>query len=42
LQAAIFNVVLAGGDISSGWVRRRDSLVPEDLKAFASHGAAGM
>jgi hypothetical protein len=42
LQTAIFNVVSAEGDISSGWVQRRDLLVPEDLEAFASRGAAGM
>jgi len=42
LQTAIFNVVSAEGDVSSGWMRRRDLLVPEGLEAFASHGAAGM
>jgi hypothetical protein len=42
LQTAIFSVVSAEGDISSGWVPGRDLLVSEDLEAFASHGAAGM
>jgi hypothetical protein len=42
LQTAIFNVLLAEGNISSGSVRGRDLLVSEDLEAFASHGAAGM
>jgi hypothetical protein len=36
----MFNVVSAGGDISSRWVQRRDSLAREGLGTFVSHGAA--